>query len=77
MSSSRLPFHTRVIFDKPTRFDAAMSGRRVGGVGGRNSFRGTVGLRTGEIVTNVLCEQVGEGVGEFGGVGGSRRGRCL
>jgi hypothetical protein len=24
----------------------------------RNSFRGTVGLRTGEVVTDLLCEQV-------------------
>src|ERR1035441_5976660 len=30
-----------------------------------------------KVVTDVLCEQVGEGVGNFGGVGGLRSGRCL
>ena len=35
----------------------------------RNSFRGTVGLAVAQILTDVLCEQVGETVGEFGGVG--------
>jgi hypothetical protein len=43
----------------------------------RNSFRGTVGVRTGEVVADVLFEQVGEGVGEFGGVDGWWGGRCL
>ena len=38
---------------------------------------GEVCVQTGEIVTDLLCEQVGEGVGELGGVGGLWRGRCL